>query len=53
MAQAKELIETFWELQDDNDYGKLIPLFADDAVLKIPRSAGSRASRRFPRCCTG
>lgn len=36
MAQAKELIETFWELQDGHDYGKLIPLFADDAVFEDP-----------------
>ncbi|ASK89455.1 nuclear transport factor 2 family protein [Sphingorhabdus sp. SMR4y] len=36
MAQAKELIETFWELQNDNDYSKLIPLFANDAVFEDP-----------------
>lgn len=36
MAQAKALIETFWELQDGHDYRKLIPLFADDAVFEDP-----------------
>ncbi len=36
MAQAKALIETFWELQDGHDYSKLIPLFADDAVFEDP-----------------
>ncbi|MEH6660403.1 MAG: nuclear transport factor 2 family protein [Parasphingorhabdus sp.] len=36
MAQAKALIETFWDLQDGHDYSKLIPLFADDAVFEDP-----------------
>lgn len=34
--QAKQVIEQFWEIQNDNDYSKLIPLFADDAVFEDP-----------------
>ena len=36
MAQAKQLIEKFWALQDGHDYSKLIPLFADNAVFEDP-----------------
>mgnify|MGYP003679522228 FL=1 len=36
MAQAKQLIEKFWQIQNDNDYSKLIPLFADNAVFEDP-----------------
>jgi len=36
MMQAKEVIETFWEIQNDNDYSKLIPLFAENAVFEDP-----------------
>tara|TARA_R110000850_G_scaffold80010_1_gene172078 strand:+ start:501 stop:848 length:348 start_codon:yes stop_codon:yes gene_type:complete len=36
MAQAKALIERFWQIQNDHDYGRLIPLFADDAIFEDP-----------------
>ncbi|MEL6875402.1 MAG: nuclear transport factor 2 family protein [Pseudomonadota bacterium] len=36
MTSAKQVIETFWEIQDGHDYTKLIPLFADDAVFEDP-----------------
>ena len=36
MKNAKQVIETFWEIQDGHDYSKLIPLFADDAVFEDP-----------------
>ncbi len=36
MAQAKELIEKFWDIQDGHDYTKMIDLFADDAVFQDP-----------------
>tara|TARA_R110002072_G_scaffold174451_1_gene329900 strand:+ start:764 stop:1135 length:372 start_codon:yes stop_codon:yes gene_type:complete len=33
---ARELIETFWEIQEARDYSRLVDLFADDAVLEDP-----------------
>ena len=33
---AKETIELFWELQNEGDYNKVVPLFADNAVLVDP-----------------
>ena len=36
MKDAKEIIETFWRIQDEGDYTKVVDLFADDAVLVDP-----------------
>ncbi len=36
MATAKQVIEKFWEIQNDHDYTKLSPLFADEAVFEDP-----------------
>lgn len=36
MMNAKQVIETFWDIQNGHDYTKLIPLFADDAVFEDP-----------------
>ena len=36
MKNAKEVIETFWEIQDAGDYTKVIDLFSKDAVLVDP-----------------
>lgn len=33
---AKQTIETFWRVQDEGDYTKLVDLFADDAVVVDP-----------------
>lgn len=33
MNSAKEIIETFWRIQDEGDYTKVVDLFAEDAVL--------------------
>ena len=33
---AKQAIEKFWSIQNDHDYTKLIPLFADDATFDDP-----------------
>ena len=33
MKTAKEVIETFWEIQDEGDYTKVINLFAEDALF--------------------
>ncbi len=33
---ARETIETFWEIQNEGDYTKVVPLFAEDAVLVDP-----------------
>ncbi len=35
-GQAQRVIEEFWRIQDDGDYTKLAPLFADDAILEDP-----------------
>jgi len=36
MKSAKEIIETFWKIQDGGDYTKVVELFAEDAVLVDP-----------------
>ncbi len=36
MKGAKEIIETFWKIQDEGDYTKVVELFAEDAVLVDP-----------------
>lgn len=36
MASAKQVIETFWKIQNDHDYTRLSPLFADDAIFEDP-----------------
>ena len=36
MKTAKEVIETFWKIQDQGDYTQVVDLFADDAVLVDP-----------------
>ena len=36
MNSAKEIIETFWRIQDEGDYTKVVSLFAEDAVLVDP-----------------
>lgn len=33
---AKQTIELFWEIQNAGDYTRLVPLFADNAVLVDP-----------------
>lgn len=33
---AKETIETFWRIQDEGDYTRVVALFAEDAVLVDP-----------------
>ena len=33
MKNAKEIIETFWKIQDGGDYTKVVELFDEDAVL--------------------
>jgi len=35
-GQAQDVIEQFWRIQDDGDYTKLAPLFAEDAVVEDP-----------------
>ena len=36
MGRAKEVIEQFWEIQDEGDYTKVVDLFSEDAVLVDP-----------------
>ena len=36
MKSAKEIIETFWKIQDKGDYTKVVNLFSDDAILVDP-----------------
>ena len=36
MKGAKEIIETFWKIQDEGDYTKVVELFPEDAVLVDP-----------------
>ena len=36
MKGAKEIIETFWKIQDEGDYTRVVKLFAEDAVLVDP-----------------
>jgi limonene-1,2-epoxide hydrolase len=35
-GQAQDVIEQFWRVQDEGDYTKLAPLFAEDAVVEDP-----------------
>ncbi|MEQ8410520.1 MAG: nuclear transport factor 2 family protein [Erythrobacter sp.] len=35
-GQAQDVIEQFWRIQDEGDYTKLAPLFAEDAVVEDP-----------------
>ena len=36
MKSAKEIIETFWKIQDEGDYTKVVNLFSYNAVLVDP-----------------
>ena len=36
MKSAKEIIETFWKIQDEGDYTKVVNLFSNDAILVDP-----------------
>ena len=36
MGEAKEVVERFWEIQDEGDYTKVVNLFAEDAILVDP-----------------
>ncbi len=36
MDNAKQIIERFWDLQNSGDYTKVVPLFAEDAILVDP-----------------
>ena len=36
MKGAKEVIKTFWKIQDEGDYTKVVELFDEDAVLVDP-----------------
>ena len=36
MKSAKEIIETFWKIQDEGDYTKVVDLFSSDAILVDP-----------------
>ena len=35
-GKAQKTIEKFWAIQDEGDYTKLAPLFAEDAVVEDP-----------------
>ena len=35
-GEAQRVIEDFWRIQDEGDYTKLAPLFAEDALLEDP-----------------
>lgn len=35
-GEAQRVIEEFWRIQDEGDYRKLAPLFAEDALLEDP-----------------
>ncbi|MEL7190490.1 MAG: nuclear transport factor 2 family protein, partial [Pseudomonadota bacterium] len=35
-GEAQRVIEEFWRIQDEGDYTKLAPLFAQDALLEDP-----------------
>jgi limonene-1,2-epoxide hydrolase len=35
-GKAQDVIEQFWRIQDEGDYTKLAPLFAEDAVVEDP-----------------
>ena len=50
MGRAKEVIEQFWEIQDEGDYTKVVDLFSQDAVLVDPffgRFEGKAAIAEF------
>ena len=36
MGEAKEVVERFWEIQDDGDYTKVVNLFSENAILVDP-----------------
>ncbi len=36
MKTAKEIIEKYWETQNEGDYTKVVDLFSDDAILEDP-----------------
>ena len=36
MKGAKEVIKTFWKIQDEGDYTRVVKLFAEDAVVVDP-----------------
>ena len=36
MKGVKEVIKTFWKIQDEGDYTRVVKLFAEDAVLVDP-----------------
>jgi limonene-1,2-epoxide hydrolase len=35
-GEAQRVIEEFWRIQDEGDYTRLAPLFAEDAFLEDP-----------------
>lgn len=35
-GEAQRVIEQFWQIQDEGDYTRLAPLFAEDAVVEDP-----------------
>ncbi|MFZ9394570.1 MAG: nuclear transport factor 2 family protein [Erythrobacter sp.] len=35
-GEAQQVIEQFWRIQDEGDYTKLAPLFAENAVVEDP-----------------
>ncbi|MEE4339933.1 nuclear transport factor 2 family protein [Erythrobacter sp.] len=35
-GKAQDVIEQFWRIQDEGDYSKLAPLFAENAVVEDP-----------------
>ena len=35
-GEAQRVIEEFWRIQDEGDYTRLAPLFAEDALLEDP-----------------
>jgi hypothetical protein len=37
MKSAKEIIETFWKIQDEGDYTKVVNLFSNDAILLLEK----------------
>ena len=46
MGRAKEVVEQFWEIQDEGDYTKVVDLFSDDAVLVDPFFGTFKGKRR-------
>lgn len=35
-GEAQQVIEQFWRIQDEGDYTRLAPLFAEDALVEDP-----------------